>query len=197
MTSSLPFAELMESLRRGDPNVARDVFERYARRLIGMAGARLPAFARSKVDPEDVVQSVFRTFFRRHSEGEFRPEHWDALWSLLTVLTARKCGHHLEYLVAARRDARREAKPYDSCEAGSAQQWEPEDPAPSPEEAALLSETLGQVLFDLSDRERSVLILRLQGHPIVEVANLAAASERSVHRILANVRAKLEALASL
>src|SRR5206468_8875797 len=82
-----PFDRLMADLRGGRPEAAREVFDRYARRLVGLAAAKLPGFARAKLDPEDVVQSVFRTFFRRHADGQFRPEHWDALWSLLAVLT--------------------------------------------------------------------------------------------------------------
>src|SRR5207244_3151678 len=104
---------------------AREVFDRYARRLVGMAATKLPAFTRAKIDPEDVIQSVFRTFFRRHSGGEFRPEHWDALWSLLAVLTARKCGHYVEHLVAARRDARREVGVPDPPSIGNSPPWQP------------------------------------------------------------------------
>jgi hypothetical protein len=73
----------MADLAGGDPDAARAVVDRYARRLAAVAAARLPAVARSKVDPEDVAQSVFRTFFRRHKAGQFHPEHRDALWALL------------------------------------------------------------------------------------------------------------------
>lgn len=193
MPDEAPFAIVMEQLRRGDPDAAHEVFDRYARGLVRIAATKLPAFTHAKVDPEDVVQSVFRTFFRRFANGEFQPAHWDGLWSLLAVLTARKAGHQVEHLVAARRSALRETtrRPAGSSASGTA--WEPADPAPSPEEATLLAETVGQVLAGLTDRERSIVTLRLQGYSITEVAELAATSERSVHRILAHVRTWLEA----
>ena len=46
---------------------------------------------RAKVDPEDVLQSVCESFFRRHAEGEFSLKDWDSLWALLAVITLRKC----------------------------------------------------------------------------------------------------------
>lgn len=189
----VPFSGVMEKLRRGDPEAARDVFDRFARRLVGMAATKLPAFSRAKVDPEDIVQSVFRTFFRRVSAGEFTPEHWDALWSLLAVITARKCGHQIGHLVASRRDARRDLAA--DVAASDSVDWEPTDPTPTPAEATLLAETLGVMLADLTERERTVVVLRLQGYSIIEIAEKASSSERSVHRILAAVRSRLEHLA--
>lgn len=129
MPGERPFARLVEDLRGGDPDAAREVFDRFAPRLAALAAARLPAFARPATDPEDVAQSVLRTFFRRCGEGEFTPDHWDALWSLPAVLVVRKCGHRVGHLAAAKRDARREVRPEDSSSASSAPAWEPPDPA--------------------------------------------------------------------
>lgn len=71
-------------------------------------------------------------------------------------------------------------------------EWVPIDPSPTAEEAAMLEETVRQLLSNLTDRERTVVLLRLEGHSIIEVAERAAASERSVHRILANLRSRLQ-----
>ena len=75
MSADLPFDRLMADLRGGAPDAARAVFDRFTRRLVGLAATRLPGFARATTDPEDVAQSVLRTFFRRHGEGEFRPDN--------------------------------------------------------------------------------------------------------------------------
>jgi RNA polymerase sigma-70 factor (ECF subfamily) len=193
MPNDRPFERLMTDLQDGDPAVAREVFDRFARRLAELAAVKLPAATRSRLDPEDVVQSVLRTFFRRHSEGEFQPEHWDALWSLLAVLAVRKCGHQIAHLLAAKRDVRRNADVGGTDSGVSA--WEPTARTPSPDEAAAFEETLGQVLGGLKERERAMVVLRLEGHTIPEVAEQAKASERSVHRVLAGVRERLVALA--
>ena len=193
MPEDRPFDRVMSDLRGGDPDAARAVFDRFARRLAGLAAARLPGAARSKVDPEDVAQSVFRTFFRRHRAGEFTPDHWDALWSLLAVLAARKCGHQVGHLFAAKRDAHREVAPT-SPVGDSAAGWEPEGADPTPAEAVLYDETVSHFLAGLNERERPIVELRLGGLTIPEVAGKVGASERSVHRILAGVRSRLEAL---
>ncbi len=98
-------------------------------------------------------------------------------------------------MLAAKRDARREVVP-ESAGNDSLAGWEPSDPAPSPAESLVFEETLAQVLAGLSARERTIVQLRLQGHTIPEVAEKAAASERSIHRILAGVRTRLETLAA-
>jgi RNA polymerase sigma-70 factor (ECF subfamily) len=195
MPDDRPFDRLMADLRGGDPDAARAVFDRFARRLVALAATRLPAFARPTTDPEDVAQSVLRTFFRRHGEGEFRPEHWDALWSLLAVITVRKCGHRVGHLVAAKRDARRDVHAPDPSSTGAAA-WEPADTAPTPEEAVLLEETLDRVLAGLTERDRPVVFLRLQGYEVGEIAARVDRSERTVHRLLSDVRDRLEALAA-
>ena len=48
-----------------------------------------PTFA-SRFDPEDVVQSVFRTFFRRASQGLYDVPPGEELWQLLLVIALNK-----------------------------------------------------------------------------------------------------------
>ena len=80
---------LLEQLRAGDGRAADAIFHRFARRLVGMARGRLDGRLRQKVDPEDVVQSVFRSFFDRSARGEFDFANWEAVWGLLVLLTVR------------------------------------------------------------------------------------------------------------
>jgi RNA polymerase sigma-70 factor (ECF subfamily) len=188
MPAERPFEELLSCLRRGDPEAARQLFQRYARRLTGLA-ARLPAAVRAKDGPEDVVQSVFRTFFRRQAESRFDLDGWDSLWQLLAAIKVNKCGHRVGRFLAARRDVRREqpAPAGDSC--GGA--WQPADPAPGPAEALLLQETLQEVLDGLPERERPAVLLRLQGYAVAEIARELRCSERTVLRHLEAVRGRL------
>lgn len=53
---------------------------------------------------------MFRSFFSRQAGGEFEFEDWDSLWSLLALITLRKCGNRIEYYRAARRDLQRDAQ---------------------------------------------------------------------------------------
>ena len=62
---------LLRRLRKGEQDAATRLYLRYARRLHGLATAQTGQDLKSRVDPEDIVQSVFRTFFRRAQEGHY------------------------------------------------------------------------------------------------------------------------------
>ena len=94
----------MTRLRGGDDRAAAEVFRRFTHRLIGLARSRLDHLIRRKVDPEDILQSVYRTFFRRYARGAFDLESWDGLWGMLTVITVRKCDYRRKFFRAACRD---------------------------------------------------------------------------------------------
>src|SRR5690348_7387242 len=95
MTDTRSNPELIQGLQAGDPQAAEEVFARYARRLVRLAEQHLSRRLAARLDGEDVVQSVFRTFFRRAAAGEFRIDSSLHLWRLLvriTVLKARAKG---------------------------------------------------------------------------------------------------------
>jgi RNA polymerase sigma-70 factor, ECF subfamily len=184
MDPPVSFAELMARLRTGEDRAASQVFDRFAGRLMAVAHARLNAHLRQKVDAEDVLQSVFRSFFARYADGPFVLSDWESLWGLLSSITLRKCARRAEYFQAARRDIRREAIPADGWGA-----WSRE---PTPEEATLLTETVQQLLDWLEPRERKIVALSLQGFSVVEISSKVAWAERTVQRILARVRKQLE-----
>src|SRR5262249_52863344 len=106
MTPQDSFTQLMTRLRAGDDAAAGAVFRRFAERLIGVGHRRVARRSRHKVDPEDMVQSVFRSFFFR--ADRLQPAGWDSLWGLLTLITVRKCIKRIEHEQARRRDVRRE-----------------------------------------------------------------------------------------
>src|SRR5262245_45918966 len=141
------FQELMDRLRQGDPDAGQQVFRQFSTRLIALARGRLDGVLRRKLDPEDVMQSVLRSFFRRHQQDEFELENWDSLWSLLALITLRKCGYQVRHFTAERRDVRREVTP--PAEADSAGGWEAIAREPTPEEAAMLAETVEQLFRGL------------------------------------------------
>src|SRR5262249_44611730 len=121
-------------LRCGDDAEATEVFQRYARRLVALAGKQFEARMRERADVEDAVQSAFRSFFARAGRGEFDLDGWGDLWSLLAVITVRKCYRRRRALKAARRDPAREIE---ASTGSSAILWQLVDRAPSPVDAAI------------------------------------------------------------
>jgi RNA polymerase sigma-70 factor, ECF subfamily len=191
MSDETRFVDLMARLRRGDGAAASLIFDQYANRLIGLARRRLDGMLRRKVDPEDVVQSVFRSFFQRQADGRMEVGNWDSLWGMLVVITLRKCGRAVEYFRAARRDVHREAAPRaDREDFGPG--WEAMADDPTPSEAAMLAETVENLMRSLDPRDRQILELSLQGSDAQHISAQVGCTERTVYRVLERVKERLQ-----
>jgi RNA polymerase sigma-70 factor (ECF subfamily) len=109
MTDS--FAEFLARSRGRDDAAAQEIFGRFAHQLIALALRHIDAELRYKVDPEDVVQSLYKSFFRRYGDGNLDLVNWNSLWGLLTLITVRKCAERVAYHRAECRDSAREVPP--------------------------------------------------------------------------------------
>jgi RNA polymerase sigma-70 factor (ECF subfamily) len=185
------FAEFLARLQAGDGSATREIFERFAGQLIALARQKFEGPLRHKVDPEDVVQSAYKSFFARYGAGNLKVENWNSLWGLLTLITVRKCAERVAYHRADCRDAAREVSAPPGAEEGAA--W-PEAPGrePTPLEAAQLGETVDQLLASLDADERPVIELSLQGYTTQEISERLGCPERSVRRLRERVRNRLE-----
>lgn len=193
MTSENSFDQLLSGLNAGCRDAHTQLFQRFVLRLIGLARNHLDGVTRQKVDPDDVVQSAYRSFFVRFQDGRFELENWESLWGLLSVITLRKCSRWRKYYRTEGRDVRREVLP--SVPQGEGDQLSnllSTDPTPS--EAAALAETVELFMRDLTDREREILELTLQGMTVPEVSDRTGRTERTVRRNLAAIRERLESI---
>jgi RNA polymerase sigma-70 factor (ECF subfamily) len=183
--------QLDESPRDTPPPVnAGQVFERFSRRLIGLARAHLNARLQYKVEPEDVVQSVYKSFFLRYGEGALAAEGWNGLWGLLTTITLRKCADRARFHRAQSRDIAREAT---AATNENAELWrEAAGREPTPDQAAVLAETVEGLLSRLDVDERTIVELSLQGCSTQEISEQTGRAERSVRRIRESIRKHLE-----
>jgi RNA polymerase sigma factor (sigma-70 family) len=185
------FEELMARLRAGDDAAETLVFRRYVRRLIALAGRQFAAWMRDRADVEDVVLSAYRSFFLRNGRGEFDLAGWDELWSLLAVITLHKCSKRRRHLRAARRDAGRDvglSEP-DADEAARIP-----DRAPTPAEAAIVTETVEQLLRVMTPDDRAIVEQILIGYTAAEVAERLDCSERTVRRVRQRAQHRLRRL---
>ena len=164
-------------------------FERFTRRLIGLARAQFDARLLHKIDPEDVVQSAYKSFFLRYGEGALAAEGWDGLWGLLMCITLRKCADRVRYHKAERRDVGREAA---APAEGDGPWLHAVGREPTPEEAVVLAETVEGLLRGLDGDERAVVELSLQGFSTQEISDRLGRATRSVRRLRERVRMQLE-----
>lgn len=168
----------------------RLLFEQFSRRLIGLARGHLDARLQHKVDPEDVVQSAYKSFLLRYGEGALAEEGWEGLWGLLTMITVRKCADRARFHQAQRRDLRRET----GAAAGEdAPAWrEAIGREPTPDQAVALAETVEGLLSRLDLEERTMIEMSLQGFSTQEISEQTGRAERSVRRLRERVRKYLE-----
>ncbi len=167
----------------------REAFERFTRRLIGLARSHLDTKLRHKIEPEDVVQSAYKSFIVRYGEGALAKEGWDGLWGLLTLITLRKCADRVRHFRTMGRDLMRENAPPTEA---SGEWFQAVDREPTPDQAAVLSETVESLLNELTPDERPIVEMSLQGHSTAEICGQLGRAERSVRRIRERVKLHLE-----
>jgi RNA polymerase sigma-70 factor, ECF subfamily len=184
------FEELLGRLRNGDDDAAAEIFQHYASRLIALARGRLDQQVRRKVDAEDVVQSVFKSFFLRHAEGQYDLSTWNSLWGLLVVITVRKCSRKVKKYHGPEHDVRKEAAGLPWASSDTAQ-WEAIAREPTPAEALILSEVVEELMRGLDERDRQILTLRLQGNTAPEIGAEVGLTQYTVEGVLKQVRKRL------
>jgi RNA polymerase sigma-70 factor (ECF subfamily) len=178
-----------EALALADP-ASREVFERFTRRLIALARSHIHAKLQHKVDAEDVVQSAYKSLVLRYGDDVLRTQRLDSLWSLLSLITLRKCADRVRHFHADCRDVARE-NPADGGSQFSGLR-EAIGREPMPEHAAALSEIIEEILRELTPAERPIIELSLQGYSTSEVSEQLGRAERSVRRIRERVKHRLE-----
>jgi RNA polymerase sigma-70 factor (ECF subfamily) len=183
--------DLWRRVQAGDQDASEEVFRQYVGRLVAFARARLSAKLARRVDPEDVVQSVYRSFFVHARQGQYTLGRNGDLWPLLAAITLHKLNRQVEFHSAGKRAVDREesVSSADSLLGLRAEQLARE---PTPADAMAAVEELDRVMQSLTPLHRQMLQLHLQGHTVPEVAAEVHRSERAVRRLLAQVREDLE-----
>lgn len=103
MRSDVPAEELLTRWQRGDHQAAAELYHRYASRLIGLARSRLSSQLARRIDPEDVVQSVYRSFLAAARDGHYEVQNGAGLWHLLVTITLHKLHDQVDRLATRKR----------------------------------------------------------------------------------------------
>lgn len=184
---------MLEQLRNGDSQAADELFERFAGQLCRLVRAKLGWRYQRKFDPDDIAQSVFKSFLGIQAKQNLSFANWDALWGLLSLIAVRKCGHRVDYLRTACRDVGREHSVVMNREDAerSREDLQALSREPSPSQAAMLSEAIKDLLTPLDERDRAIATLALQGYTTDEISLRVARSRRTVQRVLERIREHL------
>ena len=175
---------LLKRFRDGEQDAATQLFLKYSQRLQALARSQTSEALAARFDPEDVVQSVFRTFFRRASSGLYDVPDGDELWQLLLVLALNKIRDLASHHRAQKRDIGRT----DSVAA-----WT-EDASASNRDGAsweVLRVVLDDFLESLPAEHAEIARLRMDGYQVDEISERTRRSKRTTERILNSMRKAL------
>jgi RNA polymerase sigma-70 factor (ECF subfamily) len=177
--------DLIDQCRRGDQDAARRLFDAYVDRLLPLARRRISQRLASRVDAEDIVQSVFRTFFARLKEDKFTLNDQDDLFRLLVRITVHKTLRQVAHHKAAKRDPGQELGQGDAANEQLLQLLTTE---PTPDEAVMFIDQLEHFMGQLSQTDRQILELRMQGYSTDEIAKQLNSYDRKIRRVLERIR---------
>ncbi len=189
MPESLQVKALLSRWRLGDEEAARQLFALYVDRLVALARQRIGQRLATRIDPEDVVQSVFRTFFGGLKNDKFTIGESDDVCKLLARITVHKTFRQVAFHRAAKRDLYLEAGHGDEAQK---QLQAILDRGPTPEAANQFLDQLEHFLSKLRPEDRRILELRMQGYKDVEIAEMMQISDRKIRRLMERVRGLAE-----
>jgi DNA-directed RNA polymerase specialized sigma24 family protein len=192
MSADDSVTQWIQQLKAGDRAGVQQLWERFFRRLIGLARKKLQGAPKRLADEEDVALSAFDSFCRGAEQGRFpQLQDRDNLWPLLVVITARKAHDLVQHQQRKKRGGGNVvgesglAGPDGA--AGGIQQLLGQEP--TPEFAAEVAEECDRLLRLLDDEQmRAVAVWKMEGYTNEEIAARLDCVSRTVERKLRAIR---------
>lgn len=179
-------------LRDGEESAAqRELWDRYFRRIVALARAKLGALPRGVADEEDVAISAMQSLFHGFQRDRF-PDLCDRhnLWSLLAKITARKAINERQKQTAKKRGGGQPKLVVGHAGDESTPLCDPSDDDLGPDFVVAMEEEMRRLMNLLPDETlRRVAGRKLEGYSSAEIANELGVVERTVERKLALIRA--------
>ena len=182
----------IDDVRDGRSTAAMQIWHHYFDRLVRAARARLRGQDRAMADEEDIVVSVFESFYRAAKEGRF-PElsGRDELWRLLLKMSARKIVDKQRRENRQRRGAGQPAHSLQDAQGDAGLAIQVIGNEPTPEMVAMMTESVERLFAHLGDGPlREIAVAKLEGFSNSELARRFACSERTIERRLHLIREK-------
>ncbi len=179
---------LLQKLKDGHESAATALYQRYAGHLRALTARQSSAALSARMDPDDIVQSVFRTFFRRVNTDQYEVPRGDDLWKLFLVIALNKIRNAAAHHTAAKRDVRQTVHMGDRG-AGAVPAVTPDDT-----EMSALRMVVDDAIAALPESSRGMVRLRIDGYEVADIASRTGRSKRSVERVLQQFRDQLQGL---
>ena len=183
----------IDLVKTGDPEATNQLWQQYFDRLVRSVRARLQGQNRAVRDEEDIVVSVFDSFYDAAEKGRF-PElsDRDDLWQLLLRIAARKVVDKRRHDLRQRRGG--DIKHHPLGPTDDAQEvLEAIGHEPSPEMVLMMKEFVESFFSHLGVGQlRDLAGAKLEGYSNAELATRFECSERTIERRLHLIREKCQ-----
>lgn len=192
-------ARLLKDYVDGNRDAATEIYNKYVSRLIALARKKISPKLNPRFDAEDVVQSAYRSFFRKAKDEKIVLTRSGDLWRVLASFTFYKTLKRIEQETGDGNHPDMEVR--GSVWLSGAIQEEP-----PPEQVSTVLEILQLYMDRLSPRDRLILELRLQGESTVEIAEelkqhmqqlgegVAQVQEATIRRVIREAKKELRTL---
>jgi RNA polymerase sigma-70 factor (ECF subfamily) len=182
MTQPHDEAEWLQQVIEQQDSFESAAVAEFANRVLSQAKRELPRYLSSRVDPEDIVQSVFRSFFQRHRSSPFSFETANDVWRLLSAMTYKKVCNKIRHHHRKLRDVNREG----TADVAHLPATNGNDASASA--VTIMMELLQRIVQQIPPQHQEILMLRMNDCTIEEIAEQLQISSRTVDRALQRVR---------
>lgn len=193
MSKNTNVSHWIDLVKHGDSVAANQIWQHYFDRLVRIVRQRLYGQNRAVSDEEDVVLSVFDSFYAAVEKGRFPDlSDRDDLWRLLLRMSARK-------VVDKRRHDQRQRRGGDIKLHSLNHSVQDENiieaigDEPSPEMVLMMQESVEKLFSHLGVGQlRKLAVAKFEGYSNAELAQRFQCSERTIERRLHLIREKCQ-----
>ncbi len=172
-----------QRLGAGDEQAATELFQRFSERVLRLAERQIGARLKPRVDPEDVMISVFDRVLGGIRGGKYKIDQTGDLWRLMFRVTLTTAKKKAIFHRQSKRDVSKEAGNPASSDCDI---WQNIAGRENVEETLVVvyRELQPQLLSQCKGRTREAVKLFLDGYQIEEIAKQLGCSRWTVRRCL-------------
>lgn len=174
---------LLGHWKAGEQDAATEFHRRYVEKLLSLIQRNLARRFSTRVDAEDVADSVLRTFFGAVADGRQQISPSDDVWKLLQTIALNKVRNHVKFHDAQKRSVGRTI----SDDIAIEQPGEPTE-----QEAVEITDLIENLVRSLDAPVAKTMEMLLAGSSVDEISESLNVSTRSVRRYREQIAGQLK-----
>jgi len=169
----------------GEQDAASEFHRRYVEKLLSLIQRNIARRFASRLDADDVAQSVLRTFFGAVADGRQLISPSDDVWKLLQTIALKKIRNQVKLHDAQKRSAGRTVSDPDMLDLLG---------EPTEQEAVDLADLVEHSIRSLDPNIARTMEMLLAGNTVDEIADSLKVSTRSVRRYREQIAEQMQTI---